>query len=127
MALFKRSPMSLLAEPSHHAGPAGRERAHAPKGGVGPLALGALGVVYGDIGTSPLYAMDQIFRVGGSHAPEHVLGAASLVIWSLTLIVAIKYALLVLRAQNDGEGGVFALTAFCTTAPGSARTALLWR
>ena len=70
---------------------------------------GALGVVYGDIGTSPLYAMDQIFRVAPARAPEDALGAVSLVIWTLTLIVAIKYAVLVLRAQNDGEGGVFAL------------------
>ena len=80
-----------------------------PKGGVGPLALGALGVVYGDIGTSPLYAMDQIFRVAPARTPEDALGAVSLVVWTLTLIVAIKYSLLVLRAQNDGEGGVFAL------------------
>ena len=84
---------------------------HAPKGRLAALTLGALGIVYGDIGTSPLYALDQIFS---SHAnlaptPENVLGGISLVIWTLTIIVAIKYALLVLRAQNDGEGGVFAL------------------
>ena len=82
---------------------------HAPRTSVGPLALGALGVVHGNIGTSPLYAMDQIFRVAPARAPEDAVGAVSLVIWTLTLIVAIKYALLVLRAQNDGEGGVFAL------------------
>ncbi len=96
--------MSLIAD---HA--AEEVRDHAPRGGVGPLALGALGVVYGDIGTSPLYAMDQIFRVAPARAAEDALGAVSLVIWTLTLIVSVKYALLVLRAQNDGEGGVFAL------------------
>ena len=72
------------------------------------MALGALGVVFGSVGTSPLYAMDQIFRVA-SGTPEHALGAASLAVWSLTLVVAIQYPILVLRAQNDGEGGVFAL------------------
>jgi KUP system potassium uptake protein len=80
-----------------------------PDAGVGPLALGALRVVYGDIGTSPLYAMDQIFRVAPARTPEDALGGVSLVIWTLTLIVSIKYAILVLRALNDGEGGVFAL------------------
>ena len=66
-------------------------------------------MVYGDIGTSPLYAMDQIFQPGLARTPENVLGGVSLVVWALTLIVAIKYAMLVLRAQNEGEGGVFAL------------------
>jgi KUP system potassium uptake protein len=84
---------------------------HAPKGGFAALTLGALGIVYGDIGTSPLYALDQIFASHANldHTEANVLGALSLVVWTLTIIVAIKYALLVLRAQNDGEGGVFAL------------------
>jgi KUP system potassium uptake protein len=75
------------------------------------LTIGALGVVYGDIGTSPLYAVDQIFIGPASVAPtpDNVLGAISLAIWTITLIVAVKYALIVLRADNDGEGGVFAL------------------
>ncbi|MEP7167515.1 MAG: KUP/HAK/KT family potassium transporter [Candidatus Woesebacteria bacterium] len=75
------------------------------------LALGALGVVYGDIGTSPLYAIKEIF-FGHSHltfTPDHILGVMSLVFWALTLIVTFKYVVLVLRADNDGEGGVFAL------------------
>ena len=101
--------MSLLAEPSRHARAPPRADGHAPKGGVGGLTLGALGVVYGDIGTSPLYAMDQIFRVAPARTAEDALGAVSLVVWTLTIIVAVKYALLVLRAENDGEGGVFAL------------------
>jgi len=79
--------------------------------GMTTLSLGALGVVYGDIGTSPLYAIDQIFfgPAGVAPTPDHVIGAISLAIWTITLIVAIKYAALVLRAQNEGEGGVFAL------------------
>ena len=84
---------------------------HAPRGSLATLAIGALGIVYGDIGTSPLYAMDQLFlgHAGGAPTPAEVLGGVSLVIWTITVIVAIKYAMLVLRAQNDGEGGVFAL------------------
>ncbi len=82
---------------------------HTPHGGVGALALGALGVVFGSVGTSPLYAMDQIFRASDARTPEDALGAASLAIWALTLIAAIQYPLLILRAQNDGEGGMFAL------------------
>src|SRR5271166_1663052 len=109
MAKIGLKPMSLLVDRPHRAEAARQAHDHAPHGGVGALALGALGVVYGDIGTSPLYAMDQIFRVAPARAPEDALGAVSLVIWTLTLIVAIKYALLVLQAQNDGEGGVFAL------------------
>jgi KUP system potassium uptake protein len=75
--------------------------------------LGAIGIVYGDIGTSPLYALGQIFFARG-HEPinaANILGGISLVIWALTIIVTIKYALLVLRADNDGEGGIFALYA----------------
>lgn len=75
------------------------------------LALAALGVVYGDIGTSPLYAIKEIFF--GHHElarnPENILGVISLVLWALTIIVTFKYVVYVLRADNDGEGGVFAL------------------
>ncbi len=75
------------------------------------LALGALGIVYGDIGTSPLYALKECFH--GMHAvsPDrhNVLGVLSLVFWSLTIIITIKYILFILRADNKGEGGMFAL------------------
>jgi KUP system potassium uptake protein len=80
---------------------------------TGLLALGisALGVVYGDIGTSPLYAMKETFFGGHPLArnPENVLGVLSLVFWTLLLIVGMKYVLLVLRADFHGEGGIFAL------------------
>lgn len=77
------------------------------------LSLGALGVVYGDIGTSPLYALKEIFfsKEGLTVTPPHVYGAVSTVIWALTLIVTIKYVVLVLRADHEAEGGVFALYA----------------
>src|SRR5208337_2350652 len=82
----------------------------APSGRAG-LTAGAIGIVFGDIGTSPLYAIDQIFY-GPAHIapePDNVLGCISLAIWALTLIVSCKYAIFVLRADSDGEGGVFAL------------------
>ena len=71
--------MSISVDRPHHAHAASPAHDHAPHGGVGPLALGALGVVYGDIGTSPLYAMDQIFRVAPARTAEDALGAVSLV------------------------------------------------
>ncbi len=101
--------MLLVAEPRHHARAAPAERDHGRQGAIPPLALGALGVVFGSIGTSPLYAMDLIARVARFRTPEDAIGAASLAIWSLAIVVAIQYPLLVLRAQNDGEGGLFAL------------------
>lgn len=75
------------------------------------MSLGALGVVYGDIGTSPLYAINEIFfgHANIVHNLQNILGGISLVVWSLTIIVAFKYVIFVLRADNDGEGGVFAL------------------
>ena len=86
---------------------------HHPKQGLAKLALGAIGVVYGDIGTSPLYAMKEVF-VG--HHPLavdqlHIFGVVSLIFWSLLLIVTVKYVFLVLRADNNGEGGSLALLA----------------
>ena len=79
-----------------------RAHFHAPRENVSTLALGALGVVFGDIGTSPLYAIDQVYfgSVGADRTPENVLGAISLAIWTITIVVAVKYALLVLRADN---------------------------
>src|SRR5882672_10033155 len=78
-----------------------------------PLTLTALGVVYGDIGTSPLYAMRECFF--GTHSvpptPENVLGVLSLIIYALLLVISLKYVVLVMRADNQGEGGILALTA----------------
>ena len=84
---------------------------HKTCSGQAALTIGAVGVVLGNIGTSPLYAVDQIFY-GPAHlapTPDNVLGCISLAIWALTLIVSLKYAVFILRADNDGEGGVFAL------------------
>jgi KUP system potassium uptake protein len=81
--------------------------------GLRVLALGALGVVYGDIGTSPLYALRSCFRgpTGVEASHENVLGVLSLIFWALILIVSVKYIAFVLRADNRGEGGILALMA----------------
>jgi KUP system potassium uptake protein len=77
------------------------------------LALGALGVVYGDIGTSPLYALREVFspKYGITPTPEHVLGVLSLVFWALVLVITVKYIVFILRADNRGEGGILAMLA----------------
>jgi KUP system potassium uptake protein len=90
------------------------ERRAAPRGGyLVTLALAALGVVYGDIGTSPLYALRESFY--GTHGiavtPGNVLGVLSLVFWALVIVVTIKYHIVIIRADNKGEGGVLALMA----------------
>ena len=75
------------------------------------LALGAIGVVFGDIGTSPLYALKEVFKDGVSIDTPHVLGVLSLIFWSITLVVTTKYAIFIMRADNKGEGGIMALMA----------------
>ena len=75
------------------------------------LILGALGVVYGDIGTSPLYTVKQCFSEGTALTHESVLGVLSLIAWALIIVVAFKYVVVIMRADNRGEGGILALTA----------------
>jgi KUP system potassium uptake protein len=85
------------------------------------LALAALGVVYGDIGTSPLYALKECFSGPHGVTPTHdnVLGVLSLVFWSLNIVVSFKYLALVMRADNRGEGGILALLALVRSGPSS--------
>src|ERR1700759_2895089 len=79
---------------------------------LAPLALSALGVVFGDIGTSPLYTVSACFSGPGiAVTPEHIFGVLSLIFWSLVLVILLKYVSVVLNADNKGEGGVLALTA----------------
>jgi len=81
------------------------------------LTLAALGVVYGDIGTSPLYALKEVFHGGHvAPTPDNILGVLSLIFWTMTIIVSVKYVLLILRADNNGEGGLIAMLALATTA-----------
>ena len=87
----------------------------------------ALGVVYGDIGTSPLYAMRECFfgSHGVSPTPANVLGVLSLIVYSLLIVVSLKYVAVVLRADNDGEGGILALTALVLRTAGDKRSILI--
>jgi KUP system potassium uptake protein len=87
-------------------------------------ALTALGIVYGDIGTSPLYALKQAADAGGMLSPNTVFGIVSLIFWALLLIVSLKYAILILRADNHGEGGIVALLALLDARHARAGT---WR
>src|SRR5215210_3470988 len=104
---------TTLARPSHHGLPVA-------------AALGALGVVFGDIGTSPLYALKEAATAAsrGSLTPETVLGVLSMILWSLIVVISIKYCIFILRADNRGEGGIIALLALLgvqRVAPGSWR------
>ncbi|HJV67897.1 KUP/HAK/KT family potassium transporter, partial [Ideonella sp.] len=95
-----------------------------------PLTLGAIGVVYGDIGTSPLYTIKEVFSPGTGVPLDaaHLIGAASVIFWALMMVVTLKYVLLILRAGNRGEGGIMALTALAAHAAGTTaqrRTLLL--
>ena len=91
------------------------------------LSLAALGVVFGDIGTSPLYAIRECFHgeYGIAVSPANVLGVLSLMFWSLVMIVTFKYLIFVFRAENQGEGGVMALTALIKSATGQVKNSRL--
>ena len=86
-------------------------------GATAALTLAAIGVVYGDIGTSPLYALKEVFAHGRVPlTPDNILGILSLVFWTLTVVVSLKYVALILRADNHGEGGLIAMLALATQA-----------
>lgn len=97
--------------------------AEGPHGPLPALALGALGVVFGDIGTSPLYALKESFV--GHHPltvdPPHIYGVLSLIFWTMMLVVTVKYVFIVMRADNDGEGGSMALLALIARSLGETR------
>src|SRR4249919_3796637 len=78
-----------------------------------PMVVGAVGVVFGDIGTSPLYTLKEAFGPHYGLAPDqaNVLGVLSLIVWALILVVTIKYVMIIMRADNKGEGGILALMA----------------
>ena len=92
-----------------------------------PVSLAAMGVVFGDIGTSPLYTMKEVFN--GPHAvpvtPDNVLGILSLVFWALTIVVSLKYVVYIMRADNRGEGGIMALTSLAMRTNKSPRLGAL--
>ncbi|HEX5320534.1 MAG TPA: potassium transporter Kup [Stellaceae bacterium] len=90
------------------------------------LTVAALGVVYGDIGTSPLYAVRQSLVEFGEVTAGSVLGVISLILWSLILVVTVKYVLVIMRADNRGEGGLLALTALVLGKPARSRRRRMW-
>src|SRR5437879_11798216 len=100
--------------------------APADAGATQDLALAALGVVYGDIGTSPLYAVRQSLVDFGDLSEPAVLGALSLIVWSLVLVVTVKYVLVIMQADNRGEGGLLALTALVLRTANRGRRRYLW-
>ncbi len=126
---------TLGPDPATAAGSASRESAgtgsshaadpgqHHPKEGLATLAMGAIGVVFGDIGTSPLYALKESFI--GHHPLSvdqvHIFGVLSIVFWTMILIVTVKYVFLILRADNKGEGGSLALLALIGRCMGDTR------
>ena len=91
---------------------------------VGGLALGAAGVVYGDIGTSPLYTVQECFGHGLEVTPANVMGIASLLLWSILIVVTLKYVMFVMRADNRGEGGILSLLALAAQTSGGKASGL---
>jgi KUP system potassium uptake protein len=132
------APFGVSLQPSHYLPISGRmtraisetpavngTESEAGRRAFWPLTLGCMGVVYGDIGTSPLYAFRVALEAAGGHANVSratVLGVLSLILWALFLVVTAKYVLILLRADNKGEGGTLSLMALAQRALGSARS-----
>jgi KUP system potassium uptake protein len=89
-----------------------------------PLLLGSLGVVFGDIGTSPIYAVREALRAAGGPSEAAVFGVLLLVFWAIVLVVALKYVVFVMRADNEGEGGTMALLSLALPVAGQLRAGL---
>src|ERR1700739_161650 len=103
--------------PAGHAAPAPEDKGGGQKAdkltGLAGVSVAALGVVFGDIGTSPVYTFRECFNPehGFPRDAEHVLGVLSMIFWVLIIVVTVKYVLLIMRADNQGEGGILALLA----------------
>src|SRR6478752_1826937 len=106
----------------------GHGEAHSTAG-FGALMLGSIGVVYGDIGTSPLYALREAIvaasGTAGGVTPHAVLGVLSMILWALIIVVTLKYVVILLRADNNGEGGTLALMALAQRAVGYGAGAIV--
>src|SRR6476659_5967044 len=114
-----------LTRPAHARKTTGRR---VRQGAGAALTLGALGVVFGDIGTSPLYSLQTVFGIdGGVVKPTQagVYGVISLVFWAVTIIVSLKYVTFIMRADNDGEGGIMALISLVQRARLKSRAAMV--
>ena len=125
-------PEAAAALPSEQAGTPGSglpEAEPQARRGSFALALAALGIVYGDIGTSPLYAFREAVRAGaqgGAPTAEAVLGVLSVLVWSLIVVVSLKYAVLIMRADNRGEGGIVAMLALLGARDAPSRSWRAW-
>ena len=106
--------MSISPTGAAEAGPLDHDPvAHGHQGPVAKMAIAAIGIVYGDIGTSPIYAFRETFAGHHTLIPDqlHIWGVLSLIFWSMMIIVTLKYVTIVMRADNKGEGGSLALLA----------------
>jgi KUP system potassium uptake protein len=120
--------MTEVARASPNAAAAGAPAADSHRESFWALTLGSIGVVYGDIGTSPLYAFREALNAASASGPirrEVVLGVLSMILWSLIVVVALKYVLILLRADNNGEGGTLSLTALAFRALGRTPIVLI--
>lgn len=121
-------PLSKPAAVQAYDGP---QAHHGQRSPIGIAMLGALGVVYGDIGTSPLYALKEAVRAASMHGtpdPRAIVGCVSMILWALILVISVKYALLIMRAGNRGEGGIMAMLALLRARhakPGTPRAHVL--
>ncbi|MDE2454008.1 MAG: potassium transporter Kup [Burkholderiales bacterium] len=115
---MNRSPAPQTVTITQNTDPLAAGRPSAARSMLAGLTLAALGVVYGDIGTSPLYSLREVFHIE-HHIPlthPNILGVLSLIFWTLTIVISFKYVLLILRADNHGEGGLIAMLALATSA-----------
>ncbi len=117
------TPRELAGDPLEQADQAVHAACQQPHGRTATLTLAALGVVYGDIGTSPLYAVRESALAAGHHVAiqDAILGVVSLIVWSLAIVVTLKYVVLIMRADNEGEGGILALASLAHRAQGLSR------
>src|SRR5690242_2008194 len=116
-----------VAPPAETAAANGHADSHSTAGFAG-LTLGSIGVVYGDIGTSPLYALREAVNAasaGATATPQAVLGVVSSILWALIVVVTLKYVVILLRADNNGEGGTLALMALAQRAVGGHSAAII--
>src|ERR1700724_1999790 len=125
------SPTTSAVIPAGHAALTTEDEVgeHRPDASIGltGLSVAALGVVFGDIGTSPVYTFRECFNPehGLPLDAEHVLGVLSMIFWALIIVVAIKYVILIMRADNQGEGGILALLALALEAARGERSGTL--
>ncbi len=117
------TPRELAGDPLEQADQVAHVACAQPHGRTATLTLAALGVVFGDIGTSPLYAVRESALAAGRHVaiPDAILGVVSLIVWSLALVVTLKYVALIMRADNEGEGGILALASLAHRSQGLSR------